>query len=73
MGELIPFPRKKTFLELVREVLDVVVERQDPIHQKEDGTWWFWTETWAHEVGPFASRKSCAEALMKYIKEVLGE
>ena len=25
----------------------------DPVHRHDDGTWWFWDETWCDEMGPY--------------------
>lgn len=43
----------------------------DVIHQKEDGLWYFWDETWAFEEGPFGTRDGAEAALDKYWDEYL--
>lgn len=42
----------------------------DPVHQKPDGTWWFWDETWAEEIGPFAIEASARGVLDNYLREL---
>lgn len=40
-----------------------------PIHRHvSDGTWWFYTETWCDEVGPFASRQEAVDAMVRYAR-----
>lgn len=43
----------------------------DPIHQNEDGKWYFWDETWSFEEGPYDSQPEAAEALDDYYRHVL--
>ncbi len=42
----------------------------DPVHETDDGTWWFWDETWGHRQGPFDTEKEAKEKLEKYCKEL---
>lgn len=44
----------------------------NPVHQNEDGTWWFWDETWAVEYGPYDDQGECENALEDYAVNVLG-
>ena len=39
---------------------------QNPVFSKEEGTWWFYDETWANEHGPFLSQTEAVAALRKY-------
>lgn len=39
---------------------------RDVIHQKEDGKWYFWDETWSFEEGPHETRPECKKALALY-------
>jgi len=36
------------------------------------GKWWFWDETWIHEMGPYNSQDEAAEALKDYCINQLG-
>jgi hypothetical protein len=38
----------------------------DPVHQNENGAWYFWTETWAYEMGPYDTEELCRMALKEY-------
>lgn len=40
--------------------------RPDPVHQDEDG-FWFWDEAWAERVGPYETEAACRQALDEYI------
>lgn len=42
------------------------------VHPHDDGTWWFWTETWCDEEGPYQSQQEAEDACVRYTKEVLG-
>ncbi len=42
------------------------------IHQHEDGSWWFWDESWSNENGPFSTEDICQTALDEYCEKVLG-
>lgn len=44
----------------------------NPIHQNEDGLWYFWDEVWANEYGPFNSLQECKDVLKRYCIEELG-
>ena len=37
-----------------------------PMHQHDDGSWWFFESTWNFEQGPYASFDDCLEGLTKY-------
>lgn len=37
-----------------------------PLHQHEDGTWWFYEATWNLEQGPFATYEDAEKALVVY-------
>ena len=41
------------------------------VHQKEDGKWYYWTETWTEEYGPFDTKELAQEACNRYATEVL--
>lgn len=41
------------------------------IHERM-GKWWFWDETWVHEMGPYNSQDEAAEALKDYCINQLG-
>ncbi len=38
----------------------------DPVHQNEDGKWYFWDECWAFEEGPFDTEQDARKALEQY-------
>jgi hypothetical protein len=40
----------------------------DPIHQHEDGKWYFCDETWADELGPYESREEADKMLTEYCR-----
>lgn len=42
----------------------------DPLHQHEDGTWWFYEETWTLENGPFNTKDEAYEVLKAYCLEL---
>jgi hypothetical protein len=37
-----------------------------PVHQHEDGTWWFYEATWNLEQGPFPFYEDCLAVLTQY-------
>lgn len=39
---------------------------KDPIHQNEDGKWYFWDEVWAFEMGPYDTEEAARTALDEY-------
>lgn len=41
------------------------------VHQNEDGKWYYWSETWSEEYGPFDTEELAKEACNQYAKEVL--
>jgi len=43
----------------------------DPVHQKEDGKWYWWDECWAFEEGPYDTEVLARQALVEYSKEYL--
>lgn len=47
-------------------------DTKDPIHLNEDGKWYFWTEDWANEVGPFETSEIARLSLDSYNKHYLG-
>jgi len=44
----------------------------DPVHQHNDGQWWFWDETWADEYGPFNDYEAAEISLEQYAEVFLG-
>jgi len=38
----------------------------DPVHQKEDGQWYFWDEVGAEALGPYTTETVCREAVERY-------
>lgn len=42
----------------------------DPLHQHDDGTWWFYEETWTLENGPFDAKEDAYEVLKAYCLEL---
>lgn len=38
----------------------------DPVFVDGSG-WWFWDETWANRIGPYASRKKTETAMRDYL------
>lgn len=45
---------------------------RNPVHQHFDGTWWFYTETWHQEYGPYDSQDACEKDVNTYARECLG-
>lgn len=41
------------------------MNRIDPVHQ-ENGSWYFWDETWAYRYGPYESKEKAREMLENY-------
>ncbi len=42
----------------------------DPVHQKEDGKWYFSDELWVEEYGPYDTEKQARDALEEYAKHL---
>lgn len=40
------------------------------VHAHDDGTWWFWDETWMNEHGPYVSKEMAEIAVDKYAKSL---
>lgn len=38
----------------------------DPVHQKQDGTWWFYDETWCYEYGPYGDERKARLEIARY-------
>ena len=51
---------------------DETAEPNNPVHRHEDGTWWFYEETWADENGPYDTLELCNWALKEYVKVMQG-
>lgn len=45
-------------------------QRLDPVHQNQDGLWYFWDEVWADEYGPYGTEVDCRKALNKYCENI---
>lgn len=45
----------------------------NPLHQHEDGSWWFYEESWVYENGPYLTYDAGWEALEKYCINFLAE
>lgn len=43
----------------------------DPVHT-DQGQWWFWDETWADRLGPYATEAQARSELDRYCAVVLG-
>lgn len=43
----------------------------DPVHQHEDGSWYFYDEVWTNEYGPYPSKEKCDAALSNYVTKFL--
>lgn len=41
------------------------------VHKHDDGSWWFWLETWCDEWGPYATEAEALAAVASYCKEFL--
>jgi hypothetical protein len=37
-----------------------------PVHQRSDGTWWFWDETWADAYGAYATEEAAKIGCRQY-------
>ena len=44
----------------------------DSVHQKENGKWAFWDESWSYEFGDFNTQREAQYELDRYSKEYLG-
>jgi hypothetical protein len=42
----------------------------NPLHEHEDGSWWFYEATWNMERGPYPSEDIAYDALAQYCKEL---
>jgi hypothetical protein len=40
----------------------------DPVHQHENGLWWFNDETWSDEFGGYVTEQECRDACSQYAK-----
>lgn len=38
----------------------------DPVFKKDDGTWWFYDETWCYEYGPYGDERKARLELARY-------
>ncbi len=38
------------------------------VHGHDDGTWWFWDETWMNEHGPYGTKEQAEAAVNEYAK-----
>jgi hypothetical protein len=45
---------------------------EDPVHQNQDGKWYFWDEVWAYEYGPFDTEDGARKQLTEYCDKMLG-
>lgn len=45
---------------------------RDPVHFDE-GSWWFWDETWSTRYGPYGSEAEARERINAYAKEFLSD
>lgn len=43
---------------------------RDPVYQNDNGSWYFYDELWADELGPFGSEVEAREALAKYVESL---
>lgn len=48
------------------------MSHNDPVHQKEDGKWYFWDETWTEAYGPYETEIEANQQLDVYCDQVLG-
>ena len=47
-------------------------QQQDPVHCADDGTWWFWDETWSYPHGPFDTESHARKSMWFYCRDHLG-
>lgn len=47
------------------------MEATDPVNQHEDGSWWYWNETWSDEHGPYMREGLARISLAVYCKYML--
>jgi len=46
----------------------------EPVHLDEDGSWYFWNETWSDKHGPYDSKETAITEMHKYSREMgLGQ
>ena len=53
----------------LREKLSKITELQmsyDPVHQNEDGSWWFWDEAQFDEYGPYDTERTARLEITRY-------
>lgn len=43
----------------------------DPVHQGEDGFWYFWDETWSSKYGPYRTEDEANAAIVEYARTEL--
>jgi len=43
---------------------------RDIVHQREDGSWCYWDETWSFEEGHYSTKEEATVAASKYFKEL---
>lgn len=43
---------------------------RDPVTQHPDGSWWFWDEVWADELGPYKTESEARTALDAYVDQI---
>ena len=42
-----------------------------PVHVGADNLWYFWDETWSHEIGPYETKRDANVALDTYVRRYL--
>lgn len=43
----------------------------NPVYKREDGTWWYWEESWCDENGPYATEAEALKECTRYCAVVL--
>jgi hypothetical protein len=62
-------PKLKKLTKLHLQVLKNFKRKMEaltPINQHDDGSWYFWNEVWADEIGPFGTKEIAERALKDY-------
>jgi len=65
-------PKKDEFGNVMRDADGFIIHDPNPVHQNENGLWYFWDETWCREIGVFDTEEECEAVLKRYCIEVLG-
>lgn len=63
-------PSERSVEEIGDECLSPMTKSSSAVHRHRDGSWWWYTEGWDDEIGPYPNRGSAEEAVERHIEEL---